>query len=68
MDINVMAYKPLTEEETQDMQEHINKVKLTNPQQYNDMIERAGENVTHCCGCHQEICGLKSSTNNPDGT
>jgi hypothetical protein len=45
-----------SEELQQRMQEHIDKVKITNPGEYQKMIERAGESITHCCSCHQETC------------
>ena len=41
-----------SEEFQQRMQEHIEKVKITNPGEYQKMIERAGENITHCKSCH----------------
>jgi hypothetical protein len=56
LDADVIIPAPLTQEELQKMQEHIEKVKVTNPKKYNDMIERAGGSVTHCCGCHKEVC------------
>jgi hypothetical protein len=36
------------------MKSHIEKVKLSNPQKYQEMIQRAGGNVTKCTDCHQE--------------
>lgn len=56
MDASVVVPPPLTQEELQNMQEHIEKVKVTNPGKYNAMIESAGGSVTHCCGCHKEVC------------
>jgi len=37
------------------MQEHIEKVKLTNPRKYQAMIQRAGGNITHCSSCHKQV-------------
>ena len=34
---------------------HIEKVKFSNPQKYQKMIEKAGENPTDCTDCHTEI-------------
>jgi hypothetical protein len=38
------------------MNKHIEKVKITNPIKYQDMVQRAGGNITHCCSCHVESC------------
>ena len=37
------------------MNEHIAKVKIKNPQKYQKMVERAGNNITDCCSCHTEV-------------
>ena len=37
------------------MNEHIAKVKIKNPQKYQKMVERAGNNITDCCSCHIEV-------------
>jgi hypothetical protein len=37
------------------MKEHIEKVKIKNPQKYQKMVERAGNNITDCCSCHTEV-------------
>lgn len=38
------------------MEEHIEKVKLSNPEEYDAMIERSGGDITDCCSCHKESC------------
>ena len=38
------------------MEEHIEKVKLSNPEEYEAMIERAEGNITDCCSCHKGLC------------
>jgi hypothetical protein len=45
------------------MQDHIEKVKLKNPQKYQEMIQRAGGNITKCTDCHQEV--IKGSHHQP---
>ncbi len=37
------------------MKVHIEKVKLTNPKKYQDMMKRAGGKITDCRSCHIEI-------------
>jgi hypothetical protein len=37
------------------MQDHIEKVKLKNPQKYQEMTQRAGGNITQCTDCHIEV-------------
>jgi hypothetical protein len=38
------------------MQEHIEEVQLSNPEEYQAMLERAGGTITDCCSCHIELC------------
>ena len=38
------------------MEEHIEKVKLSNPEEYQAMVERAEGNITDCCSCHKMLC------------
>jgi len=49
--------QPLTN--TPDLQEkmkdHIEKVKVANPQKYQGMVLRAGGNITQCTDCHKEV-------------
>lgn len=53
----VMAVeKPITDPEMLwQLQEHIEKVKISNPSKYKEMIARAGGNVDRCTGCHVEF-------------
>ena len=37
------------------MKSHIEKIKLQNPQKYQEMMQRTGGNVTKCTDCHQEL-------------
>ncbi len=37
------------------MQRHIGKVKIKNPIKYQELVQRAGGNITHCCSCHVEV-------------
>lgn len=37
------------------MKQHIEEVKVKNPQKYQEMIQRAGENITQCTDCHKEV-------------
>jgi hypothetical protein len=37
------------------MKEHIEKVKLKNPQKYQEMVQRAGGSITQCTDCHKEV-------------
>jgi hypothetical protein len=34
---------------------HLEKVKLKNPQKYQEMMQKAGGNPTQCTDCHQEV-------------
>jgi len=34
---------------------HIEKVKFSNPQKYQEMVQRAGGNITQCTDCHKEV-------------
>jgi hypothetical protein len=46
---------------TPDLQEkmkgHIEKVKVSNPQKYQEMVQRAGGDITKCTDCHKEMIG-----------
>jgi len=54
--IHVYARPAISQQELQQqMQEHINKVKSTSPKKYNDMVKRAGGNITLCTDCHIEV-------------
>lgn len=37
------------------MQDHIEKVKRKNPAGYQEMVDKAGGNITNCLSCHIEI-------------
>jgi hypothetical protein len=49
------------EEHKQKMNAHIEKMKIKNPQKYQEMIQRAGGNVTNCCSCHIDIKACKET-------
>jgi hypothetical protein len=52
----VSLYAESTVNQDSAMQDHIEKVKLSNPEKYDAMIERAGGVITDCCSCHKESC------------
>jgi hypothetical protein len=53
--IHVYARPAISQEKSQQqMKEHLNKVKSTSPKKYNDMVKRAGGNITLCVDCHIE--------------
>lgn len=37
------------------MKDHIDKVKISNPQKYQEMVQRAGQTIRECRDCHKEI-------------
>jgi cytochrome c len=37
------------------MQDHIEKVKRKNPAGYQEMVDKAGGNITSCVSCHTDI-------------
>jgi len=37
------------------MQKHLEKVKLKNPQKYQETMQKTGGNPTQCIDCHQEV-------------
>jgi cytochrome c len=37
------------------MQEHIEKVKSKNPAGYQEMVDKAGGNITNCLSCHIDM-------------
>lgn len=39
----------------ENMQRHIEKVKIKSPQKYQTMVQRAGGNITDCLSCHVEV-------------
>ncbi|OGW38275.1 MAG: hypothetical protein A2Y97_04635 [Nitrospirae bacterium RBG_13_39_12] len=43
------------EEYKQKMNGHIEKMKLKNPQKYQEMMQKTGGNITNCIDCHKEI-------------
>lgn len=45
------------------MQDHIEKVKRTNPAGYQEMVDKAGGNIINCVSCHTDINKKK----NPSG-
>jgi len=53
---NAGMKQALTQEDTKNMKEHVEKMKFKNPAKYQTMIQRAGGNITHCCSCHVEVC------------
>jgi hypothetical protein len=58
--IHVYAGQIIGQQEfKQKMNAHIEKMKIKNPQKYQEMIQRAGENVMNCCSCHLEIKACK---------
>ncbi len=54
--MGVGLYAETTTNPAAAMEEHIEKVKLSNPEEYEAMIERAEGNITDCCSCHKELC------------
>jgi len=54
--MGVGLYAETTTNPAPAMQEHIEKVKLSNPEEYQAMVERAGGNITECCSCHKGLC------------
>ncbi len=54
--MGVGLYAETTVNPTPAMQEHIEKMKLSNPEEYDAMIERAGGIITDCCSCHKALC------------
>jgi hypothetical protein len=59
--MGVGLYAETTTNPAPTMEEHIEKVKLSNPEEYDAMIERAGGNITDCCSCHKGLCQENSS-------
>lgn len=43
------------------MQAHIEKAKLKNPVGYQEMVDRAGGNITSCVSCHLDMNKKKNS-------
>jgi hypothetical protein len=37
------------------MQRHVDKVKITHPVQYQDMLEKAGGVIVDCTSCHGDM-------------
>lgn len=55
--IHVYASPIISQEDyIQKMNAHIEKMKIKNPIKYEEMVKRAGGNITHCCSCHVESC------------
>jgi len=52
---NAGMNQALTQEDMRKMQEHIGKVKFTNPAKYQAMMKKTGGNITDCCSCHTEV-------------
>jgi hypothetical protein len=44
------------------MQNHIEKVKRKNPAGYQEMVDKAGGNITNCVSCHIDINKKKNSS------
>ncbi len=42
------------------MQQHIDKVKISHPKEYQDMLNQAGGNIKDCLSCHK---GLQTKQN-----
>lgn len=42
-------------QDLQEMQRHIDKMKIMSPQKYQEMVQRAGGVVTKCTDCHKEV-------------
>ena len=59
--MGVGLYAETTTNPAPAMEEHIEKVKLSNPEEYDAMIERAGGTITDCCSCHKALCQKDSS-------
>ena len=55
LDISCAQSQTSTQDLQQIMKDHIEKVKLKNPQKYQEMVQRAGENITKCTDCHNEV-------------
>lgn len=54
--MGVRLYAESTVNPAPTMEEHIEKVKLSNPDKYEAMLERAEGTITDCCSCHKESC------------
>jgi hypothetical protein len=55
-EIKLYAQPPANTPDLQEkMKDHIEKVKLKNPQKYQEMVQKAGENITQCTDCHKEV-------------
>ncbi len=37
------------------MENHVEKVKLKNPAAYQEMVDKAGGNITNCVSCHVDM-------------
>lgn len=55
LSINSYLYAESKATKTLSVQEHINKVKITSPQRYQEMLKGAGGNTTYCLGCHKDL-------------
>ena len=55
LNISYAQSQTSTQDLQQIMKDHIEKVKLKNPQKYQGMVQRAGENITLCTDCHKEV-------------
>ncbi len=42
-------------QDIKNMQRHIDEMKIKNPIKYEEMVKRAGGNITQCADCHQEV-------------
>ncbi|MFA6055065.1 MAG: hypothetical protein WC769_06815 [Thermodesulfovibrionales bacterium] len=55
----VVSYAAGPIKDTTNVQEHIKvhleKVKISNPKKYQEMVERAKGNITDCLSCHIEV-------------
>ena len=54
------APKAKLSDQKSEMDRHVERVKVSAPQKYREMIERAGGAATKCTDCHIEVLKAKS--------
>lgn len=45
----------LAQKDLQEMQRHIDKMKIMSPQKYQEMVKRASGNIKGCTNCHYDV-------------
>ena len=52
-----VSVQPMTDTTNiqEQMNKHLEEMKIKNPKKYEEMVKRAGGNITHCCSCHVEV-------------